>query len=128
MKNEELMVLLGEWDNLKKQYEEIKKREFELRKVLCQYYFPDPNEGTNKVEIGNGWVLKGVVPYTYKVIEEKYKRHKEEFTTVPKEIFRIKMELSKTVYNKMYIEQRMIVDKVLLVTPGSMQLEITPPK
>lgn len=53
------------WNDKKAALEEIKAQEMELRKYIVLRAFPAADEGTNRVELGNGYDLKAVVKYNY---------------------------------------------------------------
>ena len=64
-------ALLMRWDALKKAVEAAKEQEMELRKYIVTRAFPNADEGTNTIEFGNGYKLKAVVRYTYKLADNK---------------------------------------------------------
>ena len=45
----------------------LKEKEMELRKYIVSRTFPNRTEGTNTKELGNGYELKAVVKYNYKL-------------------------------------------------------------
>lgn len=47
----------------------IKNEEMKLRKYIVDRAFPQKQEGTNTLELGNGYELKAVVKYNYKLAE-----------------------------------------------------------
>lgn len=47
----------------------MKKEEMELRKYIVDRAFPEKHEGTNTLELGNGYELKAVVKYNYKLAD-----------------------------------------------------------
>lgn len=59
--------ILTAWDDLKKNIVALKEQELDLRKYIVQRAFPSPQEGTNTEELGNGFKLKAVVKYNYKL-------------------------------------------------------------
>jgi len=58
-------ALLMRWDALKKAVEAAKEQEMELRKYIVTRAFPNADEGTNTIELGEGYKLKAVVKYNY---------------------------------------------------------------
>ena len=58
-------ALLMRWDALKKAVEAAKEQEMELRKYIVTCAFPNADEGTNTIELGEGYKLKAVVKYNY---------------------------------------------------------------
>lgn len=55
------------WDDLKKKLTAIKADEMTMRKYVVKRAFPNANEGTNKVPLGNGYELKAGVKFNYKI-------------------------------------------------------------
>ena len=47
----------------------LKEEELELRKYIINRAFPQKEEGTNTLELGNGYELKAVVKYNYKLAD-----------------------------------------------------------
>ena len=62
-------TLLMMWDAKKKAIEVAKDEEMELRKYIVSRAFPNADEGTNKIELGQGYNLKAVVKYNYKLAD-----------------------------------------------------------
>lgn len=56
---------LMEWDKIKKNIATMQAEEMDLRKLIVRSAFPKATEGTNTLELGNGYKLKGVVKYNY---------------------------------------------------------------
>lgn len=63
--------VLIEWDRLKKLLADTKAKELDYRKYVVSRAFPTAEEGTNKIELENGYQLKAVVKYNYKLAENK---------------------------------------------------------
>ena len=47
----------------------LKAKELELRKYIVNRAFPKKEEGTNTLDLGNGYELKAVVKYNYKLAD-----------------------------------------------------------
>ena len=62
-------ALLMRWAALKKAVEAAKEQEMELRKYIVTRAFPNADEGTNTIELGNGYKLKAVVKYNYNLAD-----------------------------------------------------------
>jgi hypothetical protein len=62
------------WQQLKEQLTKIKEDEMEFRKYIVSRAFPQADEGTNTLELGNGYGLKAVVKYNYKLMDNKVVR------------------------------------------------------
>jgi hypothetical protein len=54
---------------LKRAVEEAKNAEMELRKYIVNRAFPEKHEGTNTLELGNGYSLKAGVKFNYKLAD-----------------------------------------------------------
>jgi hypothetical protein len=61
--------VLLEWERLKTLLATAKEQEMEYRKYVVSRAFPNANEGTNTVELGNGYELKAGIKYNYKLDE-----------------------------------------------------------
>jgi hypothetical protein len=59
-------VLLN-WQEAKLALEKAKVAEMDWRKYIVKRAFPNPEEGTNTAELGNGYELKAVIKYNYKL-------------------------------------------------------------
>lgn len=49
----------------------LKAKELELRKYIVNRAFPSKSEGTNTLELGNGYELKAVVKYNYRLADNE---------------------------------------------------------
>lgn len=63
--------VLAHWESLKTSLAKLKEEELAFRKYVVSRAFPTANEGTNTVELNNGYKLKAVVKYNYKLSENK---------------------------------------------------------
>lgn len=61
--------LLVRHEQLKADLEKAKATEMELRKYIVKRAFPNPTEGVNTIELGNGYQLKAGVKYNYKLAD-----------------------------------------------------------
>jgi len=124
------METLVEWDATKKQLSQLKMKEALLRKAIFESFFPAPVEGTNKFPLNGGWLLKADYPIERKVDPTSLDLNKERLREIGipvDDLIRYKPELSKRPYNKLTDEQRTEFDEVLIIKPGSPQLEIVLP-
>lgn len=124
---------LHEWQVASQELKALKEREMQLRKVLASAFFPTPSEGTNTLEIGNGYKLKGVFGMDRKVDEAALKAADKALRDagVPlDDLVRWKPDLSITEYRKLddQPEKKVIFDMVIITKPSSPSLEIVPPK
>lgn len=65
--NEDALLLL--WADKKAAIEKAKAEEMDLRKYIVKREFPKAQEGTNNKELGEGYKLKAVVKYNYKLAD-----------------------------------------------------------
>lgn len=61
--------VLVEWDKRKKALEQAKADEMEFRKYVVKRAFPNPTEGTNTIELGNGYELKANIKFNYNLAD-----------------------------------------------------------
>lgn len=59
--------VLVAWEAAKKTVEEAKAAEMELRKYIAKRAFPQAHEGTNTLDLGNGYSLKAGIKFNYKL-------------------------------------------------------------
>lgn len=125
---EKAYALLQEWYIDKGKLSELKETEGFTRRRLVAYYFPSPEEGTNRLDLGHGYDLKLNYSYEYKVDEAavdqvtqaQIKKHKLPWD----DLFVYKPTLNKRVYNDLTSEQQKFVQGLLDIKPASPQLEI----
>lgn len=67
--NKDRDAVLMEWDRRKKALITIKEEEMEFRKYVVKRNFPNPEEGTNKIDLGSGYELKAKISYNYKLAD-----------------------------------------------------------
>ena len=131
-------AMLMEWDATKKALSALKDKELKLRKEIVAMEFAGAAPGTQRVQLGNGYALKAVVKYNYKItnneaVEPPDYSHLAGFlamlpTEIAKTLIRWTPELSESVYKKLTAEEREIVNKFVLITDGASALEIEEPK
>jgi hypothetical protein len=124
------MTKLEKWYESQKALAAAKEEEIALRKEVFGLFFPNPIEGTNTVELDDGWVLKGVHKLNRKVNEAallKVQKRKGMDEAV-KNTIAYKPSLKKAEYNKLPDAKKAILDTALIMTPGSPSLEVVLPK
>lgn len=130
----ENMVTLADierWYTVQEKLSKLKNEEQLLRQKIFKGIFLDPKEGTNSVELGDGFVIKGKRVINRTVDDAAYKASIEELAKagIPTdEIVRYKPELVISTYRKLTEEQKHIMDTVLIVKDGMPALEIIKPK
>ena len=121
---------LGVWHIAKTQLEQAKENESSLRKNIFGRIFKKPKEGTNKIALGDGYVLNGKYTINRKVDEAALDAHRARLQSIGIPIDQVivyKPSLSKKAYTKLTPEQRLEVDNVLQLSEGSPALDIIPP-
>jgi|SRR5690606_10963881 len=138
--------LLMEHKKLQDELSTLKEREMELRKYIVSRAFPQKTEGTNTKELGNGYELKAVVKYNYKLSDnDVVEKTLEEICKVSNEGPFIADRLVgwtpnfyKTEYNKLQDDAAAgsetaksilkLVEKMLTITDAAPTLTIKEPK
>lgn len=138
---------LTEWNVQSEQLKELKASEMKLRNKVVQYFFPDGlKEGINKAKLPEGWLLGATgsinrkidVTVQYQVLDEIAK----EFEIDAGEMIKYKPELDLPAYRELQkdigvlagkpLERAQgilkLINSMLIITDGSPQLELIPPK
>lgn len=135
-------TLILAWRDSQAQLENAKSVEMALRRAVFEIKFPDPKEGTQRFELGNGWKLKAQFPYNYKLDPEKAEDTLDKIAklsptaaVIADRLCKWKPEVSIKEYRLLCEDKspegekaRKLLDAILTITPGSPQLEIEPPK
>lgn len=128
MTPEQAYERLQTWYQKKAQLSTLKVHEHLERVALADFYFQQPNEGTNRLDIGGGFDLKLQHGYNYKVSEEDLDQVKAADIKRLKlpwdDLFVYKPELKLSVYRSLSAEQKKFVDAILDIKPSSPQLDI----
>jgi len=137
--------VLMEWDQRKRQLEKAKEAEMEMRKYIVKRAFPDPEEGVNRVELGNGYELKATVKYNYNLDNDldkveaaldKIASMGNEGPFVAERLVKWEASFLLTEYRKLQAndattlqrEMKKVIDSVLLITDAAPTLAIVEPK
>lgn len=137
--------LLVRWQELKDAVEKAKDAEMEMRKYIVKRAFPEPKEGVNKLDLGQGYELKAGVKFSYKLDPDNDKVEKalDDIATMGNEGAFLATRLVKweatfllTEYRKLQADdatdiQKKIkkrIDEVLTITNAAPTLEIKEPK
>lgn len=122
---------LNLWYKVQEELSNLKIVEMDLRKKIFAGKFKDPKEGTNTVDLSEGWVLKGQYKIDRKVDEALLVTLtpllKENKIPV-KDLVNYKPELNLRNYRTLNEEEMKIFDQVLVIKPGAPALEIMKPK
>jgi hypothetical protein len=127
----ELSLKIHQHAEMAKQLKQLRTDEMVLRKEILGEAFPDGKIGTNTLELGAGWKLKGVFKIDRKVDETTL----QDTLTLLRErkvpadvLIRWKPEVVAKEYKKLTPEDKLIFDQTLVVKPVSPSLEIVEPK
>lgn len=111
--------------------------EISFRNQLLALCFPGGKEGTENLDLGKGWVLKGVFKQNYSLDKDDEKVDKaltrlekcgENGKFVAERVVKWKSELSVSEWRKLTPEQQACLTEVLTIKPGQPSLELVPPK
>lgn len=119
------------WYTVSAELTKLKNEEQLLRQKIFKGMFHDPKEGTNSVDLADGYVLKGKRTINRTVDDAAFKASIEELAKngVPTDqIVKYKPELVTSEYRKLTAEQMNLFDTVLIVKDGMPGLEIVKPK
>ncbi len=122
---------LEQWYKIHEKLTKLKNEEQLLRTKIFKGMFHDPKEGTNSVDLADGYVLKGKRVINRTVDDAAFKSSIEELAKngIPTdEIVKYKPELVTSAYRKLTEEQIQLFDTVLIVKDGMPGLEIVKPK
>jgi len=146
--------VLQQWDAAKKALEVAKEAEMSLRKLAFSLGFGvNAEEGTNTLELGNGYQLKGVKKLNYKLVAppdfkgtvidavghcvSRMSQISNEGSFIADRVFKYSVDLSKTEYNKLEVDattdetaKKLLaeVNKVLEIKEAAPTLEIKEPR
>lgn len=130
-----------EWYEVAEQLAKLKQREHFLRMRVFRHMVPVPKEGTNTIELDPHPLFAGMQPTGY-VLKAQHviSRDIDEgalSVLMPKltenkipvdKLIKRKPSLAVGEYRKLTAEETQLFDQVLIVKPGSPQLEIVLPK
>jgi hypothetical protein len=121
---------LYQWYELQLQLKELKKQELTLRREVFEMYFPDPDEGANRVEVEGGAHLVGTLPYRYTLDEAAVEEALEHVPKTKREkLITYQPKMSLAVFRKLNAKARdNFANDALTITPGTPSLKIEPPK
>lgn len=131
---EEQVQLLEEWRQAKLAADAVKPtiaKEQQLRKQVFASFYPAPKEGTNTLELAEGWKLKGVYKLDRKIDEAALPAVAEQLREMgvnSDTLIAWKPDLKTATYKELTAEQRAVFDQALTVKPGSPTVELVAPK
>lgn len=120
---------LWEWKQTADHLRALKDKEAKLRAQLFGFFFTEPTEGTNTIDLARGWKLKGIHKINRNIDEAALPATLEELGEgMEEKLITYKPQLNMREYKKLTDEQRQTLDHALIVKPGAPTLEIVPPK
>lgn len=140
-------AVLMAWREAKDLLDKCKNSEMIFRRAVFELKFPTPTEGTQRTPLGNGWNIKAVFGYNYKLANKQDETEKalEAMAKIgPKAEFvadrlvKWSPEMSVSEYREVVaaaaagdadmIALKALLDSVLTITPAAPSLEIEEPK
>lgn len=135
--------ILADWERSKIVLEAAKKSEMNLRKEAFAAGFEDPKEGTNRIELSNGYELKGVRKINYRLngdfktclaVHAKICALGNEGPYIADRLFKMSIDIYPGEYKKLLSESlversaKALIDEILITSDGAPTLEIIAPK
>lgn len=121
---------LNKWYKMQEELRVLKDEEAALRREIFEAAFPNAKEGTNKLELAEGWVLNATLPINRKVDLPTFQAMKEqllEHHIKVDQIVEFKPELSVKQYRCLTEEELHLVDQFLIISEGSPQMKVVLP-
>jgi hypothetical protein len=118
------------WYIIQQKLKDLKIEEAKLRRKIFKSAFPVAHEGTNTLDLTEGYVLKAFLPINRKVDEETFLLLKDQLAAVhikADSLVIYKPELHIKYYHILNAEQIDLVDQFLIISDGSPQLEVVLP-
>lgn len=107
---------------------QLKVKEVLSRKDLASFYFPSPEKGTNRIDLGGGFDLKLVHKYNIKVdveaVDAVTPQQIKKLKLPWDDLFKYEPTLVTAVYNELSAEQKKFVDQLLDIKDATPSLEI----
>lgn len=122
---------INNWYIFKQKLSEYKDLEIALRKKIAAFYFRDPHEGTNTIDMTDGFVMKMGHTINRKIDEAAFSATKERLRELGVDadtLVRFKPELVKSVWNAMTPEIKEVTAEFIIEDVGTPSLEIMQPK
>lgn len=128
--------LLTKWKAAKAALAEIKETEADLRQQLSKEFFPKPDKGTQRVELGFGYNLKLVHKLNYTFTSDmaletalaEIAETNNEGPFIAKRLVNYKPAISVKEYEILDPIYKAIIDKVLVTKEATPVLELESPK
>lgn len=118
------------WYKMQEDLKILRDEENKLRIEIFKAAFPDPKEGTNKVDLKEGWVLNATMPISRKVDLAAFLAMKEQLDEAgisSDKMVKFLPELELKQYRCLTEEEVQLVDQFLIIKEGSPQMKIVLP-
>lgn len=129
--NPDYLAKLTLWQQTKAQAEQLTATERRLREELFSVAFPAPTEGTNNIDLPEGWKLKGVLKINRTLDEAALPAVMEAVRGMnfnPDPLVKYKPELALRDYKALPENVRHVFDAALTIKPGLPTIELVAPK
>lgn len=133
-------MLLMQWDAAKVELAKAKALESQLRNEVVRRLYPDVEadaEGTKNIDLGGGYKVKTVFKQSRRlnnkngeVVEalEKIDKMGAGAKVIAERLVKWEPKLSKSEYDKLPVEIKNIIDKVITMRPATPTVELVKPK
>lgn len=132
-------ALIMEWNEAKSALDAAKEKESELRKRMVDECFPHnpDSEGTENLELGEGWKLKTVFKQNRRLGNKngetdkaltKIEKMGAEGEIIADRLVKWEPKLSLSEYKKLPAKMKKIIDDVITTAPGTPTVSLVPPK
>jgi hypothetical protein len=131
----ELLAKLKDWNDAVNAVDTVAKpiiaKEMALRKELFAMAFPSPKEGTNNLDLPNGWKAKGTYKLERKIDESALPAIMDalrKVDVVAESLVRINHDLDTAAYKALSDANQAIFNQCLTIKPASPSFELITPK
>ena len=137
LSEDEKNALLLNWKSAKTQLNAIKETEMSLRLQVQEAFFPvaSRTKGTQRYQLGEGWAVKLVAKYDYKLDGDKVEAALDQIEAqgpggalIAERLVKFTPTLSQTEYKQLGEVDKPIIDAILTITPATPSLELEEPK
>lgn len=124
------LEVLEEWLAVRAVAKQSAAKETRLRQELFAAAFPAPTEGTNKLELPDGRIVKGDHKINRSVDQAAVQQVMAELRELGQndvtadEVFPVKYELSKSALKKLSADGQKIASKAIVAKPGMPGLDV----
>jgi hypothetical protein len=117
------------WAEVAELQKKLKALEMTLRTELATHFCPNPKEGTNTVDLGQGWKVKVKHTLNRSVDEAALDAVLAEMPEGSKEaLLKYKPDLKIAAYKALALSDKKVFDQAVTTKPGSPAMELVAPK